>query len=80
VQFYMASYRDFMAARNVALHSLQRAPSSPTATNVVLLTLLSSYFTAKASDPTATSSSRTLYSMANGLTNLYVLQILQSNV
>jgi hypothetical protein len=45
---------------------------------VIAWTLLSSYFMARGSDPNASSRGRMLYTMANGVSNLYVLQLLET--
>jgi hypothetical protein len=43
---------------------------------VIAWTLLASYFMARGSDPDTSQRGRMLYTMANGVTNLYVLQLL----
>jgi hypothetical protein len=71
----MPTYRSIMAQQRNRSRSRSRTPTDR-ATLVLAGTLLSSYFMAQGSDPDISSRSRMLYFMANGVSNLYVLQLL----
>ena len=73
----MPNYRTIVAQRQSRNQSRNRRRSDKKSL-VVAWTLLSSYFMSRGSDPGVSSRGRTIYYMANGLSNLYVLHLLDS--